>query len=34
MLGIDGQLPEPGAVEQLMQYALERLETGIGLGLG
>ena len=34
MLGIDGQLREPGAVEQLMQYALDRLETGIGLGFG
>jgi AcrR family transcriptional regulator len=29
MLGIDGQLPEPGGVEELMQYALERLRTGI-----
>jgi AcrR family transcriptional regulator len=29
MLGIDGQLPEPGAVEALMSYALERLRTGI-----
>ena len=29
MLGIDGQLPEPGAVEALMRYALERLRTGI-----
>jgi hypothetical protein len=31
MLGIDGQLPEPGAVEALMRYALERLQTGIGV---
>ena len=29
MLAIDGQLPEPGAVEELMRYALERLGTGI-----
>ena len=29
MLGIDGQLPEPGAVEELMRYAFERLRTGI-----
>jgi AcrR family transcriptional regulator len=29
MLGIDGQLREPGGVEGLMQYALERLRTGI-----
>jgi AcrR family transcriptional regulator len=29
MLGIDGQLREPGAVEELMRYALERLGTGI-----
>lgn len=29
MLGIDGQLSEPGAVEALMRYALERLRTGI-----
>jgi AcrR family transcriptional regulator len=29
MLGIDGQLHEPGAGEELMQYALERLRTGI-----
>jgi len=34
MLGIDGQLREPDAVEQLMQYAFDRLETGIGLRLG
>ena len=33
MLGIDGQLPEPGAVEQLREYAFDRLETGIGLKL-
>jgi AcrR family transcriptional regulator len=29
MLGIDGQLPEPGGAEELMRYALERLRTGI-----
>ncbi|MQA30546.1 MAG: TetR family transcriptional regulator [Luteitalea sp.] len=29
MLGIDGQLPEPCGVEELMRYALERLRTGI-----
>jgi AcrR family transcriptional regulator len=31
MLAIDGQLREPGAVEVLMRYALERLRTGIGV---
>ena len=31
MLGIDGQLREPGAVEELTRYALERLRTGIGV---
>ena len=31
MLGIDGQLREPGGVEELMRYALERLRTGIGV---
>ena len=31
MLGIDGQLHEPGAVEELTRYALERLRTGIGV---
>jgi len=31
MLGIDGQLPEPGAVDELMRYAFMRLRTGIGL---
>ena len=31
MLAIDGQLPEPGAIEELTRYALERLGTGIGL---
>jgi hypothetical protein len=31
MLGIDGQLREPGSVEELMRYALERLRTGIAL---
>ena len=30
MLAIDSQLPEPGGVEELMRYALERLGTGIG----
>jgi AcrR family transcriptional regulator len=34
MLAIDGQLPEPDAVEELMQYALERLGTGIGANAG
>ena len=29
MLGIDGQLREPGAAEELMRYATERLRTGI-----
>lgn len=29
MLGIDGQLPEPGGVEALMRYGFERLRTGI-----
>ena len=29
MLGIDGQLREPGAVESLLPYALERLRIGI-----
>jgi hypothetical protein len=29
MLGIDGQLPEAGGVEELMRYALERLRAGI-----
>jgi len=29
MLGIDGQLPEPGGVEALAAYARERLATGI-----
>ena len=29
MLGINGQLREPGAVEQLTLYSLERLKTGI-----
>ena len=31
MLGIDGKLPEPGAVEGLMQYAFDRLRTGIAV---
>lgn len=29
MLGADGQLHEPGAIEELMRYAFERLRTGI-----
>src|SRR5688572_8901090 len=29
MLGIDGKLRESGAVEELMQYAFDRLRTGI-----
>ena len=29
MLGIDHQLPEPGGVEELMRYAIDRLQTGI-----
>ena len=29
MLAINGQLSEPGGVEELMRYALERLRTGI-----
>jgi AcrR family transcriptional regulator len=29
MLGIDGQLPEPGSVEELTRYGLKRLRTGI-----
>ncbi len=29
MFGIDGQLREPGAVEELIRYALDRLRTGI-----
>jgi AcrR family transcriptional regulator len=32
MLGIDGQLGEPGGVEELTRYALERLRTGIEAG--
>jgi AcrR family transcriptional regulator len=32
MLGIDGQLREPGAIEELMGYALERLWIGIEAG--
>jgi AcrR family transcriptional regulator len=31
MLGIDGELREPGGVEGLTRYALERLRTGIGI---
>ena len=30
MLGIDGQLHEPGSIEQLIGYAVNRLRTGIG----
>jgi AcrR family transcriptional regulator len=29
MLGIDGQLPEPGGIEDLMRYAFDRLRTGL-----
>jgi AcrR family transcriptional regulator len=29
MFGIDGQLRAPGAVEELMRYAIARLQTGI-----
>jgi hypothetical protein len=29
MLGIDGQLHEPGAIEALVPYAIERLRIGI-----
>ena len=29
MLGIDGQLPEPGSVDALTRYGIERLQTGI-----
>ena len=29
MLGIDGRLREPRAVEELMRYAFERQRTGI-----
>jgi len=32
MLGIDGQLREPGGIEELMRYAIERLRTGIEAG--
>src|SRR5512145_1154349 len=31
MLGINGQLREPGGVEELMRYALERLRSGIAV---
>jgi len=31
MLGIDNQLPEAGAVEELMRYAIDRLQTSIEL---
>jgi hypothetical protein len=34
MLAIDGQLPEPGGVDELMRYALERLATAIGADAG
>jgi hypothetical protein len=33
MLGIDGKLRHPGAVEALMDYAFDRLRTGIAVGL-
>jgi AcrR family transcriptional regulator len=29
MLGIDGQLPEPGGVGELTRYAIERVRTGV-----
>lgn len=29
MLGIDGRLREPGAIDELLHYALERLHSGI-----
>jgi AcrR family transcriptional regulator len=29
MLAIDGQLREPSAIDELMRYAIERLQTGI-----
>jgi AcrR family transcriptional regulator len=34
MLAIDGQLRGPGGIEELMPYALERLQTGIEAGIG
>ncbi len=34
MLGIDGQLREPGVVDELTRYAIERLRTGIGADAG
>lgn len=34
MLGIDGQLREPGSIEELMRYAIERLWTGIEADTG
>jgi AcrR family transcriptional regulator len=34
MLALDRQLPDPGGVEELMRYALERLRTGIAVGGG
>jgi AcrR family transcriptional regulator len=34
MLAIDGQLPEPGAVDELMRYSFERLRTGILVNSG
>ncbi len=34
MLGIDGHLREPGAVEQLVRYAVERLHGGIAADQG
>jgi AcrR family transcriptional regulator len=33
MLGMDGKLREPGAVEELMRYAFDRLRTGIAVSL-
>jgi AcrR family transcriptional regulator len=33
MLAIDGRLREPGGIEELMRYALDRLRTGIETGI-
>ncbi|HEX6536766.1 MAG TPA: TetR/AcrR family transcriptional regulator [Gemmatimonadaceae bacterium] len=33
MLAIDGQLREPGAVDELLRYAIERLRAGIRAGI-
>ena len=32
MFAIDGQLPDPAMVDQLMRYAIERMRIGIGPG--